>query len=345
MQRCAIGVGVLLHLRLCRTAGSHYLERRRSGEVEWTGIDSRRCRWGGAVGGVVDHGIAATAYSLDGDVDTCDRILEGSARRNDQTRSNICRRIGPDGIAVSGCHLAIAAEGTTGLVAQTEDQITVLTLDSSLITTLLCLFVADGTLRVHTGQVAGIDHRLEVLLVFIPVRIEHAGYARHREHERIGLHQTILQFRLHRVAVAAELLSVAAQEPVVAVDKRNGILAVAAAQQTATLAATIVEACNAVERAILGLEIQRHHIAVGLLDTTDDLIVARPIFHEGDIGMGCLVVVVHVPVVETVTLVVAPAVVLHHVAHPLQIGLEHLLHIDLVVTPVACSVPVSTVVG
>ena len=128
------------------------------------------------------------------------------------------------------------------------------------------------------------------------------------------------------------------------VNERHGILRVTFAQQAAARTFLVVPAGYRTDCVPTRLEIQCHKVPVSLLDAPDDLVVTRVALHERDIRIGGLVVVVVVPVVETVTFVVTESVIFHYVPHPFQVCLEHVLYIHIVMCPVARTVPVVAVV-
>ena len=93
--------------------------------------------------------------------------------------SDRCIGVNPDGIAVAISVLCKTGNRITGFVTQLEHDVTVLSGDGSLIAALFYLFISDGTLGVNAGKVARLNHLLDLSLVGVPVRIEHARNTRH----------------------------------------------------------------------------------------------------------------------------------------------------------------------
>ena len=56
------------------------------------------------------------------------------------------------------------------------------------------------------------------------------------------------------------------------------------------------------------------------------------------------IIVMMVPVVESVTLIIAESVVFHHITHPLEVSDEHLLYIHIIMRPITRTVPVCSVI-
>ena len=339
LQRFTIGVGIFLYFRL-RTAA--YGDRFHGGcrsEIQRSGVLARRGGRSRTVRGVVDMGIAATAYCFHRDGDTVHVIFKRLTRSHDQTRCHIAVGLNPHRITVTGSHFGKAAEGIACFVAQAQNQITVLTLYSTLITGGCSRLIAHRTLRVNTGEVTGIDHILDGCFMRYPVRIEHTRHARHTEQERVCLQQTILHLRLHRVTVAAKLTAVIlAQERIVVIDKGHSVLSHTGTQHTACLTAVIIEGCNTViERIVLTREIKRHRVTLCVVDGLLDSAYTGPQLHERDVRTACTVVVADMTCMEALAVVVTETVVVHHVDQPFGVSAAHLTYVLLVMRQVTCS--------
>ena len=184
-------------------------------------------------------------------------------------------------------------------------------------------------------SLTGCHHRGNLGFVLFPVRIEHARYTRHRQHKRIGLQQTIFQFGSHRVTLSAKLIAVTLVR-VVRVNKRHGILGFACAQQAAAFAAAVVETGDTVvECRIFRCEIKCQRVPARIVQVRlQHVRIAVPIFHDGEIGLGCRIVVTYMRVVESFAVVITEAVVQHLVLHPFQVRLAHVTYGGVIMIPV-----------
>ena len=110
-------------------------------------------------------------------------------------------------------------------------------------------------------------------------------------------------------------------------------------------ASYIVPARYRIDGIEFGREIKCHHIHVTCTDCVLYILgISVIILLKCDVRFGRLVIVIHMPVAITVTLVITPTVVFHHVLHPFEISLEHLLYLGIVMRPVAGCIPVRTVI-
>ena len=136
-----------------------------------------------------------------------------------------------------------------------------------------------------------------------------------------------------------------------AIDEGDCMVAITTAEQTVAQCVIVVPEVvvptwdmTITEDVPPGIEVKRHNITIGLRNAPLDLIGVTIALHEGDAWAGCLVIVIMVPVVETVTLIITEAVVANFGSHPLEISLEHILNVHIVMTPVACAIPVGTII-
>ena len=129
-----------------------------------------------------------------------------------------------------------------------------------------------------------------------------------------------------------------------ALDERHRVLAIAATHDTISASTAVIPACERIEDMPFEVKIQTHQIPLRTVDTVLDFIRSRVALHKRNLRFGMFVIVPVVPVIEAITLVVPKSVVVHHIAHPLQVRDKHLLHIYIVMRPVTCTVPVIAVV-
>ena len=94
----------------------------------------------------------------------------------------------------------------------------------------------------------------------------------------------------------------------------------------------------------LEVKIQRHQVIFRVHHARPYIVRTLVALHERNLRLRMFVVVIVMPVIESVTFVITESVVFHHLTHPFQICDEHVLHFRHVVTPVAGTVPVLTVI-
>ena len=127
-------------------------------------------------------------------------------------------------------------------------------------------------------------------------------------------------------------------------DEGHRMTTVAATHDTVSTTATVVPTGNRIEHVPFQVEIQTQQVVFRVHDTRPDIVRTFIALHEGDLRFRMFVVVIVMPVIESVTLVVTETVVFHHVTHPFQVGDEHLLHLRHVMRPIARTVPVLSVI-
>ena len=127
-------------------------------------------------------------------------------------------------------------------------------------------------------------------------------------------------------------------------DERHRVFAVSATHDTVAAAATVVPTGYRIEHMPFQVKIQRHQVAVSAVDTPLDIIRPLIALHKRYLRTGMFIVVIVMPVIESVAFVITETVVFHHIPHPLKVRDEHLLHIHIVMTPVARPIPVLSIV-
>ena len=206
------------------------------------------------------------------------------------------------------------------------------------------VFVSAFVVDAH--ELAHVDHRLQLLLVGLPVREEDAGRSGHREQVGIGG---------ERVFPERVLLGVGASLGVVILDEGHGQTAVVAILVVARheRPVVVVALCQSVPLAVVGgvahgvaeLEVEGCRGFSRGINPVADGLRAVPALAHAELRAGRLVVELRVGAIVALHHVVAEADVAEILEQHFQVGLHRVLHVLARVVEVGHSVPVFARVG
>ena len=199
-------------------------------------------------------------------------------------------------------------------------------------------FPGDGALVGDAGSFAGLNHLLQLVLVFHPVGPEQTGGARQGQNERIGCKHVVV----HTVVSLTIGVMVVDEGHSIAVDGPVASQALLAQRTPVGVVERIVDAVlqTEVEGGTPDLVIPRCAV-----DPALDGILAVPVFTYGELGVHLGVVFCHIPGGVALHHVVAETHIAQHIFQIPEVGVHIGLYGTVGVVQVAATVEVITLVG
>ena len=149
---------------------------------------------------------------------------------------------------------------------------------------------------------------------------------------------------MHRIVASKIVLILHAFESIVVIDKIDCPPALALSYQAVRrLTSCIIKFRNTIiQYIVLHSKIKCQSILTSILNTPPKLArIAFVILYHREEGSSMLIIIIHVRHVKTLAVIIAKAIVVHHVNHPLSIRTAHLTYRFAIVCEIACIAIVS----